>query len=65
MQEVYYMLALDKLAAQREHGFYGVLPLGARATRMPRSNTRTSAGCVLPVKEVLGGNAACGVAEAS
>ncbi len=22
------MLALDKLAAQREHGFYGVLPLG-------------------------------------
>jgi hypothetical protein len=39
--------------------------LGARATRMPRSNTRTSAGRILPVKEVLGRNAACGVAEAS
>jgi hypothetical protein len=39
--------------------------LAARATRMPRSNTGTSAGPVLPVKEVLGRNAACGIAEAS
>jgi hypothetical protein len=40
-----YMLVLSFMASTR---------LGARATRMPRSNTRTSAGCVLPVKEVLG-----------
>jgi hypothetical protein len=39
-----YTLVLDKLAAQREHSFYGVARLAARALRMPRSNTETSAG---------------------
>lgn len=59
------VLVLDKLAAHANTAFMASPRFAARATRMPRSNTGTSAGRVLPVKEVLGRNAACGIAEAS
>jgi hypothetical protein len=59
------MLILDKLAAQREPSFYGVPALGgtrhAHAAIKYRYERRPR---VLPVKEVLGRNAACGIAEA-
>jgi hypothetical protein len=59
------MLVLDGPAAQCDHSFYGVPALGG--TRHTHAASKRWYEClprVLPDKEVLGRNAACGIAEA-